>query len=167
MRLPQDFQDEILRAYKELSPPMQSPARRSCHGDSVALPPRTCPTRRSLDSKQPSSIYRANMRCSVPSKSVSPASSPIAHSHRVTNGFDHMKVALSVGIQQMVAVRGECAGVMFTIDTESGFKTLSSSVRSMVSAKISCRGMSHQMNLLCSKPTMAIPQKHHLAPNRR
>jgi pyruvate,water dikinase len=33
-----------------------------------------------------------------------------------------MKVALSVGIQQMVAVRSECAGVMFTIDTESGFK---------------------------------------------
>ncbi|MGB4796383.1 MAG: phosphoenolpyruvate synthase, partial [Candidatus Saccharimonadales bacterium] len=42
--------------------------------------------------------------------------------YRVTNGFDHMKVALSVGIQQMVAVRSECAGVMFTIDTESGFK---------------------------------------------
>jgi len=40
----------------------------------------------------------------------------------VENGFEHMKVALSVGIQQMVAVRSKAAGVMFTIDTESGFK---------------------------------------------
>ena len=33
-----------------------------------------------------------------------------------------MKVALSVGVQQMVAVRAKAAGVMFTIDTESGFR---------------------------------------------
>ncbi|MAZ29868.1 phosphoenolpyruvate synthase [bacterium] len=42
--------------------------------------------------------------------------------YRVENGFDHMKVALSVGVQQMVAVRSEAAGVMFTLDTESGFR---------------------------------------------
>ncbi len=33
-----------------------------------------------------------------------------------------MKVALSVGVQQMVAVRSESAGVMFTVDTETGFE---------------------------------------------
>ena len=42
--------------------------------------------------------------------------------YRVENKFDHMKVALSVGVQQMVAVRSKAAGVMFTIDTESGFR---------------------------------------------
>src|SRR6056297_98669 len=42
--------------------------------------------------------------------------------YRVENGFDHTKVALSVGVQQMVAVRSEAAGVMFTLDMESGFK---------------------------------------------
>jgi pyruvate,water dikinase len=42
--------------------------------------------------------------------------------YRVENGFDHMKVALSVGVQQMVAVRSEAAGVMFTLDMESGFR---------------------------------------------
>jgi pyruvate,water dikinase len=41
--------------------------------------------------------------------------------YRVENGFDHTKVALSVGVQQMVAVRSEAAGVMFTLDMESGF----------------------------------------------
>lgn len=42
--------------------------------------------------------------------------------YREENGFDHMQVALAVGVQQMVAVRSEAAGVMFTIDTESGFR---------------------------------------------
>ncbi len=42
--------------------------------------------------------------------------------YRVENKFDHMKVALSVGVQQMVAVRARTAGIMFTIDTESGFR---------------------------------------------
>lgn len=43
-----------------------------------------------------------------------------AISYRVTKGFDHFAVALSVGVQKMV--RSESAGVMFTINTENGFK---------------------------------------------
>ena len=42
-----------------------------------------------------------------------------AITYREEKGFDHMQVALSVGIQKMV--RADKAGVMFTIDTESGF----------------------------------------------
>ncbi|PEN12928.1 phosphoenolpyruvate synthase [Longibacter salinarum] len=45
-----------------------------------------------------------------------------AISYREAHGFDHMKVALSVGIQQMVRADRASAGVMFTIDTESGFR---------------------------------------------
>jgi pyruvate, water dikinase len=41
--------------------------------------------------------------------------------YRINNGFDHMKVALSVGVQEMVRSDKAGAGVMFTIDTESGF----------------------------------------------
>jgi len=44
-----------------------------------------------------------------------------AISYRVHKGFDHMKVALSVGIQKMVRSDLGCSGVMFTLDTESGF----------------------------------------------
>jgi pyruvate,water dikinase len=45
-----------------------------------------------------------------------------AISYRVHKGFAHMKVALSIGVQKMV--RSDCgaAGVMFTLDTESGFR---------------------------------------------
>jgi pyruvate,water dikinase len=41
--------------------------------------------------------------------------------YRINNGFDHMKVALSVGVQEMVRSDKAGAGVMFSIDTESGF----------------------------------------------
>ncbi len=42
--------------------------------------------------------------------------------YRIDNGFEHMLVALSVGVQRMVRSDIGCAGVIFTIDPESGFK---------------------------------------------
>jgi len=44
-----------------------------------------------------------------------------AISYREEHGFDHMDVALSVGVQKMVRSDKAGAGVMFTIDTETGF----------------------------------------------
>ena len=44
-----------------------------------------------------------------------------AISYRQAKGFDHMKVALSVGVQQMVRSDLGGSGVMFSIDTETGF----------------------------------------------
>lgn len=44
-----------------------------------------------------------------------------AISYRQVRGFDHMQVALSVGVQQMVRSDIGGSGVMFSIDTESGF----------------------------------------------
>ncbi|MBE0508650.1 MAG: phosphoenolpyruvate synthase [Marinospirillum sp.] len=45
-----------------------------------------------------------------------------AISYRVHQGFDHSLVALSAGIQKMVRSETGAAGVMFTLDTESGFR---------------------------------------------
>ncbi len=45
-----------------------------------------------------------------------------AISYRVHQGFDHAEVALSAGIQRMVRSDTGASGVMFTIDTESGFR---------------------------------------------
>jgi len=45
-----------------------------------------------------------------------------AISYRHDKGFDHFKIALSVGVQKMVRSDEACSGVMFTIDTESGFE---------------------------------------------
>ncbi len=44
-----------------------------------------------------------------------------AISYRKAKGFDHMQVALSVGVQKMVRSDKAGAGVLFTIDTETGF----------------------------------------------
>jgi pyruvate, water dikinase len=45
-----------------------------------------------------------------------------AIAYRTHTGFDHFQVALSIGIQKMVRSDKACSGVMFTIDTESGFE---------------------------------------------
>ena len=45
-----------------------------------------------------------------------------AIAYRVHQGFDHNLVALSVGVQTMVRSDLGAAGVMFTLDTESGFR---------------------------------------------
>ncbi|PDT75013.1 phosphoenolpyruvate synthase [Bradyrhizobium sp. C9] len=45
-----------------------------------------------------------------------------AISYRIDNGFDHFKVALSVAVMKMVRSDLAASGVIFTLDTESGFR---------------------------------------------
>jgi pyruvate,water dikinase len=45
-----------------------------------------------------------------------------AISYRVTNKFDHFKVGLSIGIMKMVRSDLASSGVIFTLDTETGFR---------------------------------------------
>lgn len=45
-----------------------------------------------------------------------------AISYRIDNGFDHFKVALSVAVMKMVRSDLAASGVVFTLDTESGFR---------------------------------------------
>jgi len=42
--------------------------------------------------------------------------------YRIDQGFDHFKVALSIGVMKMVRSDLAAAGVMFSLDTESGFR---------------------------------------------
>ena len=45
-----------------------------------------------------------------------------AISYRIDNRFDHFKVGLSVGVMKMVRADRGASGVIFTLDTESGFR---------------------------------------------
>ena len=45
-----------------------------------------------------------------------------AISYRIDNGFDHFKSAQSVGVMKMVRSDRAASGVIFTLDTESGFR---------------------------------------------
>ena len=47
-----------------------------------------------------------------------------AIAYRVHQGFDHRRVSLSVAVQRMVRSDLACSGVLFTLDTESGFRDL-------------------------------------------
>jgi len=47
-----------------------------------------------------------------------------AISYRVDKGFDHFQVALSVGFQKMVRSDKGASGVMFSLDTETGFRNV-------------------------------------------
>ncbi|TET43111.1 MAG: phosphoenolpyruvate synthase [Dehalococcoidia bacterium] len=47
-----------------------------------------------------------------------------AISYRVDEGFDHLSVYLSIGVQKMVRSDLACSGVMFSIDTDSGFRNV-------------------------------------------
>lgn len=47
-----------------------------------------------------------------------------AISYRVDKGFDHFSVSLSVGVQKMIRSDLASSGVMFSIDTESGFENV-------------------------------------------
>ena len=121
--LPQDFQDEILRAYRELSEKCNHPKgdlvvaiRSSATAEDLPNASFAGQQATFLNIKGENHVLESVKEC------IASLFTDRAIVYRVTNGFDHMKVALSVGIQQMVAVRSECAGVMFTIDTESGFK---------------------------------------------
>src|SRR5437868_13226527 len=65
-----------------------------------------------------------------------------AISYRAHQGFEHGAVALSAAVQQMVRSDLGAAGVMFTLDTESGFATSCSSPRPTAWARWWCKGRS-------------------------
>ncbi len=44
--------------------------------------------------------------------------------YRADNGFEHMKVALSIGVQKMIRSDLSCSGVMFTMEPNSGFENV-------------------------------------------
>ena len=85
--------------------------------------PRTSPPPPSRDSRRPISTSRGRPRWTGQCGAASPPFSLTEPScYRVQNGFGHRDVALSVGVQKMVRSDLGAAGVIFTLDTESGFR---------------------------------------------
>ena len=69
-----------------------------------------------LNVRGPDELFEACRRC------FASLFTDRAISYRIDNGFDHFKVALSVGVMKMVRAGGAASGVLFTLDTESGFR---------------------------------------------
>ncbi len=88
-----------------------------------------------------------------------------AISYRVHKGFTHAEVALSAGIQRMVRSDKGSAGVMFTIDTESGFSEVVFITSSYGLGETVVQGAVNPDEFYVFKPTLA--QGHYPIVSRR
>ncbi|HET9055760.1 MAG TPA: phosphoenolpyruvate synthase [Chitinophagaceae bacterium] len=116
--LPEKLKEEIIAAYRKLSG----------NGNSVSVAVRSSATAEDLPTASfagqhdsflnitgDENLLKAVHKCYVS------LFNDRAVKYRIDNGFEHMQVGLSVGVQYMVRSDEACAGVIFTIDPESGF----------------------------------------------
>lgn len=119
--LPKDLKEDILKAYKKICDQngtgMCDVAVRSS-ATAEDLPDASFAGQQEtfLNIKGEEALIDACKRC------FASLFTDRAISYRVDKGFDHMSVALSIGVQKMVRSDLAASGVIFSIDTESGFK---------------------------------------------
>lgn len=116
--LPDDLQADILTAYQKLNP-----------NDEGEVAVRSSATAEDLPEASFAGQQESYLNVSGGEQVLAAVKDVFASlfndraiSYRVHQGFDHAEVALSAGIQTMVRSDTGSSGVMFTIDTESGFR---------------------------------------------
>jgi pyruvate, water dikinase len=118
--LPADLQREILAAYAQLQ---------AEYGSELTLAVRSSATAEDLPTASFAGQHETFLNISGQARLLDAVRQCFASlfkdralSYRVENGFDHFKVFLSVGVMKMV--RADCAasGVIFSLDTETGFR---------------------------------------------
>ncbi len=118
--IPDEVSSEILEAYRML---------REEYGEDVSLAVRSSATAEDLPTasfagqqdtylniRGEESMLDACSRC------FASMFTDRAIHYRIDQGFDHFKVALSIGVMKMVRSDLAASGVMFSLDTESGFR---------------------------------------------
>ena len=81
--------------------------------------------------------------------------------YREDNGFKHMQIALSVGIQKMVRSDRACSGVAFTLEPESGFKDIVLITGSWGLGENVVQGTVNPDEFYVFKPTFLTREKWH------
>ncbi len=120
-KLPQELEDDVVSAYKKLSKEykianVDVAVRSSATAEDLPDASFAGQQDTYLNISGPESLIDAVRRC------IASLFTTRAISYRVDKGFDHFKIALSVGVQKMARSDLASSGVMFSIDTESGFK---------------------------------------------
>ncbi|MCH8741741.1 phosphoenolpyruvate synthase [Patescibacteria group bacterium] len=120
----EDFKKEIIKAYRRLSKEYGEQK-----GIDVAV--RSSATAEDLPKASFAGLHESYLNIKgkeelleAVKKCIASLFNDRAISYREEKGFDHFKVALSVGVQKMVRSDLASAGVMFTLDTETGFKDI-------------------------------------------
>jgi pyruvate,water dikinase len=118
--LPEDLQHEILAAYAMLSaeygPETDVAVRSSATAEDLPDASFAGQQESFLNIRGERALLDACQQC------LASLFTDRAISYRVDKGFDHFAVALSLSVQQMVRSDLGAAGVLFTLDTESGFR---------------------------------------------
>lgn len=119
-RLPEDIELEIIEAYEQL---------RGTDGHPVDVAVRSSATAEDLPDasfagQQETYLNVQGCRALLDTcrRCFASLFTDRAISYRADKGFDHEKIALSIGVQRMVRSDLAASGVMFTLDTESGFR---------------------------------------------
>ncbi len=117
-RLPDDLVGELREAYRELGrrcghEPLEVATRSSATAEDLPEASFAGQQESFLGVQGEKALLDACRRC------YASLFTDRAIAYRDVHGFDHMRVALSVGVQQMV--RADASGVLFTLDTETGF----------------------------------------------
>ncbi|OGG89655.1 phosphoenolpyruvate synthase [Candidatus Kuenenbacteria bacterium RIFCSPLOWO2_12_FULL_42_13] len=117
-QLPVDLEKEIIGAYRQLSGKKDISVAVRSSATAEDLPDASFAGQQEtyLHITGGQAVLAAVKRC------ISSLFTDRAISYRVDKNFDHFKLALSVGVQKMVRSDKGVSGVMFTADTESGFK---------------------------------------------
>jgi pyruvate,water dikinase len=117
--LPTDFEQEIVEAYQQLSKEAGGEIDVAVRSSATAedLPGASFAGQQEsfLNIRGTHALLAACKEC------LASLFTDRAISYRVDKGFDHFAVALSIGVQKMVRSDLACSGVLFTLDTESGF----------------------------------------------
>ena len=117
--LPESLQAAILDAYAKLSEGFAAPADVAVRSSATAedLPDASFAGQQEtyLNVQGAAALLAACKRC------FASLYTDRAISYRVDKGFDAMRIGLSIGVQRMVRSDLAAAGVMFSIDTETGF----------------------------------------------
>jgi pyruvate,water dikinase len=118
--LPDDLQKAIINAYKELcgDHEIEVAVRSSATAEDLPTASFAGQHETYLNIKGSDALLSAVQRC------FASLYTDRAIKYREDNHFDHLKIALSVGIQKMVRADKACAGVAFTLEPESGFRNI-------------------------------------------
>ena len=118
--IPADLQAEVLAAYHRLhdeyGPEMTVAVRSSATAEDLPTASFAGQHETYLNIRGEASLLEAVRRC------FASAFTDRAIHYRHERGFDHFALGLSVGVQKMVRADLSAAGVMFSLDTESGFR---------------------------------------------
>ncbi len=118
--IPEDLWEEIKRAYDKLSeqygPRPDVAVRSSATAEDLPTASFAGQQETYLNISGYSTLKEACSKC------FASLFTDRAISYRIDNNFDHFQVALSIGVQKMVRADLATSGVIFTLDTETGFR---------------------------------------------